>query len=89
MLLLTARPGSPAFPNHRLHVHLDWKLLDENYRDMGGFEVASLVRADMGRLLVSGQFVEARTRMKPVERVVSVGTYPRASPCCSAPTAWF
>ena len=73
VLLVMARPGEPPFPEDPLHVHLSWKLLDENCRDMGGFELAGTVRGDAGRLLDQGQFVEARTRMEPVERLASVG----------------
>ncbi len=76
LMLATARSGRPdeaPFPDYPLHVHLDWKLLDENYRGMGRFEMASSIRADAGRLLVRGQFVEGRMRTEPVERVVTVG----------------
>ena len=75
VLLVAVRPGDsgdPAFPEDPLHVHLSWQLLDENYRRMGGFEVASSIRADAGRFLVRGQFVKAQMHMEPVERVVSV-----------------
>jgi hypothetical protein len=71
VLLLTARDGALPVPDHRLHVHLDWKLLDENYRDMGGFEVAAWIRADPAGLEIRGQFLEARTHLEPVERLVS------------------
>ena len=72
LLLVSARPGETVFPADPLHVHLDWNLLDENYRDMGGIVVASSIRADAGRLVVRGQFLHARTRLEPVERVTSV-----------------
>ena len=67
VLFLAAGPEVLSFPDHRLHVHLDWQHLDENYRDMGGFEMAGLIRADAGRIRIRGQFVEARTRMEPGE----------------------
>ena len=73
LLLVTGGSGEPVFSEDPLYVHLDWKLLEENYRDMGGFNVVGSIRADAGRLLVRGQFVEARTHMEPAERVVSVG----------------
>jgi len=40
VLLLAARDDALPVPDRRLHVHLDFTLLDENYRAMGGFELA-------------------------------------------------
>ncbi|MCP5024365.1 MAG: hypothetical protein GY930_21670 [bacterium] len=59
--------------DQQLHIHLDWKLADENHRDMGGFEMAATIVAVPGGLQVRGQFRKARTRMEPVECIASVG----------------
>jgi hypothetical protein len=59
---------------------LRWSLFDENHRDMGGFELASTISFDEGGITIRGQFVEARTRMEPTERAVTLADgYP-----CSA-----
>ena len=72
VLLLTARDDALAVPDHRVHVHLDWTLLDENHRDLGGLTMASVVELVPGGLELRGQFRGAQTRMEPVERVVAV-----------------
>ena len=49
----------------RLHAHIDFKLLDENYRDMGGFEIAASVKVDAARVEVSGQIPSSCSASSP------------------------